>query len=97
MFLGEMNCPEDEKQEESQPSKDMGEEAGRRDRIEHTSCSMEYDPAIKKNKMLPFVATRMDLGIMPSETSQRKANTVWQHLCMDSKKYNKLANIAEKK
>lgn len=64
MFLGEMNCPEDEKQEESQPSKDMGEEAGRRDRIEHTSCSMEYDPAIKKNKMLPYVASWIQLEII---------------------------------
>ena len=38
---------------------------------------MKYYSATEKNKMLPFVATRMDLGIMPSETSQRKANTVW--------------------
>ena len=51
-----MNCPEDEKQEESQPSKDVGEKAGERGRIEHTLCSIEYDSAIKKNKMLPYAA-----------------------------------------
>ena len=35
----------------------------------------------KKNKMLPFAATWMDLGgIMLSKVSQRKINTVWYHL-----------------
>ena len=29
-----------------------------------------------KNEILPFVTTWMNLGIMPSETSQRKKNTV---------------------
>ena len=37
----------------------------------------EYYSAIKKNAILPFVATRMDLeGIMLSEISQRMTNTV---------------------
>ena len=39
--------------------------------------TMKYYSATEKNKILPFVATCMDLGIMPSETSQRKTNTVW--------------------
>ena len=39
--------------------------------------TMEYYSAIKKNEILPFVATWMDLeGIMLSEISQRKTNTV---------------------
>ena len=38
---------------------------------------MEYHSAIKKNKILPFATRRMDLeGIMLSEISQRKTNTV---------------------
>ena len=38
---------------------------------------MEYYSAIKKNESLPFAATQMDLeGIMLSEISQRKTNTV---------------------
>ena len=37
----------------------------------------EYYSAIKKNKILPFATTWMDLeGIMSSEISQRKTNTV---------------------
>ena len=39
--------------------------------------TMEYYSAIKKNEILPFAATWMDLkGIMLSEISQRKTNTV---------------------
>ena len=38
---------------------------------------MEYYPGIKKNKILPFAATWMDLeNIMLSEISQRKTSTV---------------------
>ena len=50
-----------------------------------------------KKKMLPFVATQMDLeGIMLSALSQRKTNTVCYHLYMESKKYNKLMNETKK-
>ena len=31
------------------------------------------------------------------EVRQRKKNTVWYHLYVESKKYNKLVNITEKK
>ena len=56
-------------------------------------------PAIKKkNEILPFAATWMNLeGIMLSEISQRKTNIVWYHLYLESKKYNKLVNITDKK
>ena len=38
--------------------------------------TMEYYPAIKKDKILPFATTWMDLeGIMLSEISQTKKNT----------------------
>ena len=36
-------------------------------------------------------------GIMLSETSQRKTNTVWYHLYVESKKYNKLVTKTNKK
>ena len=39
--------------------------------------TMEYYSAIKKNEILPFATMWMDLeGIMLSEISQRKTNTV---------------------
>ena len=51
---------------------------------------MEYYSAIKKNEVLPIAATWMDLeGIMLSEISQRKTNTVRFHLYVESKKQNK--------
>ena len=38
---------------------------------------MEYYLAIKKNEILPFATTWLDLeGIMLSETSQRKTNSI---------------------
>ena len=54
---------------------------------------MEYYSATKKNEILPYVTTWMDLeGIGLSEISQRKINTV--HLtCMWNK--NKLINITK--
>ena len=40
----------------------------------------------KKNEILPFAVTWMDLeNIMPSEISQKKANTAWYHLYVESK------------
>ena len=53
---------------------------------------MDYYPAMT-NEILPFAETWMDLeGIMLSETSQRKTNTVRYHIHMESKKYNKLVD-----
>ena len=57
---------------------------------------MEYYSIIRKNEILPFAATWMDLkGVMPSEISQRKTNTVWYHLYVESKK--KIQQINEYK
>ena len=43
--------------------------------------------AIKKNEILPPATTWRDLeGIMISEISQRKTNTVYYHLYVESKK-----------
>ena len=80
MFLGEMNCPEDGKQEESQPSKDMGEEAGGRGRIEHISCSMEYDSALKKNKMLPYAASWIQLEIIIWNKVSQKEKDIYMYI-----------------
>jgi len=57
--------------------------------------SMEYYSVIKKNEILPFAATWMDLeGITLSEISQtKKINTVWYRLYVESKNWNKLVNI----
>ena len=39
--------------------------------------TMEYYSAIKKNEIMPFAATWMDLEIIiPSEVSQRKTNII---------------------
>ena len=39
--------------------------------------TMKYYSAIKKNEVLPFATTWLDLeGIMLSEVSQRKTNTI---------------------
>ena len=48
---------------------------------------MEHYPVMKKNEILPHAAMWMNLeGIMLSEISPRKTNTVWYHLYVKSKK-----------
>ena len=50
-------------------------------------CTMEYSSATKKNEIMPFAATWMDLEmIILSEISQRKTDTIWYHLHVESKK-----------
>ena len=62
----------------------------------HTHTQWNTTQLLKK-KLLPFAITWMDLkGIMLSEMSQRKTNTVCYHLYVDSKK-EKLVNITKKK
>ena len=47
----------------------------------------KYYSTVKKNEILPFTITWMDLvRIMLSEISQRKINTVCYHLHVASKK-----------
>ena len=47
----------------------------------------EYYSAIKKNEIMSFAATGMDLEIIIlSEVSQRKKNIIWYHLNVESKK-----------
>ena len=65
----------------------------------HKECiyTMEYYSAIKKNEIMPFGTTWLDLeGITLSEISQIKTNTVWYHLYVEYKKI-KQVNIANKK
>ena len=53
--------------------------------------------ATKKNEILPFAATWMDLeGIMLSEMSVRERQILYDHLWVESKKYNKLLNVTKK-
>jgi len=41
----------------------------------------------KNNEIMPFAATWMDLEtIIPSALSQRKTNTIWYHLHVESKR-----------
>ena len=48
--------------------------------------TIEYYSAIKRNEILPFVTTWIDLeDIRLSELSWIKTNTVWSHLYMESK------------
>ena len=48
-------------------------------------------PSHKKEWNFAICTAWMDLeGIMLSEVSQRKSNSLWYHLYVESKKYNKL-------
>ena len=52
--------------------------------------TMEYYLAIKKNEILPFATTWMELeGIMLSEISQRKTKIIWLHSYEDLKRQNR--------
>ena len=49
--------------------------------------TMECHSAITKNEILPFAATCMDLeNISRSDIKQKKPNTTWYHLYVESKK-----------
>ena len=51
---------------------------------------MRYYSAIKKNEIMPFTATWVDLeNIILSEVSQIKTNIIWYHLYVESKKWYK--------
>ena len=46
----------------------------------------KYYPAMKKNKIMSFEATWMELDIIVlSEVSPKKTNTTWYHLYVESK------------
>ena len=48
---------------------------------------MEYYSAIKKNEILPFAATWMQLEILLlSKVNRAKANIIWYGLYVESKK-----------
>ena len=48
---------------------------------------MKYHSAIKKNEILPFATTWMDLeDIILSEINQRETNTVCYHFFVEPKK-----------
>ena len=52
--------------------------------------TMEYYLAIKKNEILPFAATWVELeGIILSEISQRKTKIIWLHSYEGSKRQNR--------
>ena len=52
--------------------------------------TVEYYSAIKKNEILPFATMWMELeGIMLSEISQRKTNTIGLHPYEDFKRQNR--------
>ena len=45
---------------------------------------MEYYSALKKNEIMSFAATWMDLEIIIlSEVRQRKMNSIWYHLYVE--------------
>ena len=49
--------------------------------------TVEYYSAVKKNELMPFVATWMDLErIILSEIRQRRRSIIWRPLCVKSKK-----------
>ena len=51
---------------------------------------MEYYLVIKNNEILPFATIWLELEcITLSETTQRKTNTIWFHLYVDFKEWNR--------
>ena len=61
-------------------------------------CTMEYYSAIKKNEIMPFAATWMNLEIIIlSEISQSKTNTIWYHLYVESKKITQVSFFTQQK
>ena len=46
---------------------------------------MEYYSAIKKSEIMPFAAIWLDLENIILSESQRKTNTIWYHLYVESK------------
>ena len=51
---------------------------------------MEYYSAIRKNEIMSFAATCLDLElIILSEVRKRKTNTIWYHLYVESKIWHK--------
>lgn len=59
---------------------------------------MAYYSTVKKNENVPSAATQIALeGIMLSEICQTKTNAVGYHLCVETKKCNKIVNITQKK
>ena len=60
--------------------------------------TMEYYSAIKKNEILPFATTWMELGgIMLSEISQRKTKIIGLHSYEDFKTQTDKHNRRERK
>jgi len=58
--------------------------------------AMEYYSAIKRNKIMPFVATWMDIElIILSEVRQRKTNRCY-HLYAESKKIIQMNLLTER-
>ena len=51
--------------------------------------TMEYYSTIKKNKIMSFAATWLDLEIVRAEDRQRKTSVTQYHLYVESKKKNK--------
>ena len=59
----------------------------------HTN-TLEYYSAIKKNEILPYATTWMDLeDIMLSEIRQRKTNIIQSHLYVESGRKNKTTKL----
>ena len=48
--------------------------------------TMEYYSAIKRNEIMPFAATWLDLEIIVTKVTQTKRNIICYHLNVESKK-----------
>ena len=59
---------------------------------------MEYYSAMKKNEIMAFAATRMDLEIiLLSEVTQSEINSICYHLHVEAKNWTQMNVFSEQK
>ena len=59
--------------------------------------TMEYYSVIKKNEIMPFAATWMDLEMTVLNEVRKRTSTIWHHLHVEFKVWHKLTYLWNRK